>query len=905
MNDQINQYQQRLFYKLFATLPSVRKADGFSNDLNFDCVIDSFYYFKNKDFWFTRGKQKDKFLYLFGLKNKPVKDISGKDACLILDFDKNIQFNDNSLGLFSIKSSEIHILINYNILKERYPYINTSNFKITNFKSFDSSIDLEVIDLGNLDSFIGNIEKLINAAYMIKSQNDNNPEKIKEYSDACKICSKKKSNFKLDSNLNNLKKSKPELCGKCIEKIVASEFYTKLTPLLKGNNSDEIKFAKEKFGNDQQFEIGLKLLEKYKIIQYIGIKKLFYTLDKNSYLVKKYIKYSDKNNLLIDNIKLDKFDKSPEETGDDNFQENKIKKQMKIVKTDSFGNKNTIDQMNRILEDLSKGKSEEETIKNADISKNTYNYWINRGKQEFGEIYVQFYQYVNEIKSELDEPMAIDKDDKPNDNKESIVDNGIYEPLIAEYEELFNSMNQTGIAWVNQNGSTWVYSRNINGKIVDLTANTITELYKKVINNNLIWGIRDYELAKKFIAFPDDFKVPNMETEGSFDNIDDDFYAPLSEEYEKSFSSMNKTGIAWVNQIGSKLYYMKSVNGKNIKIASENIHDLYEKVKKANQIWGIRDYELAKKFIAFPDDFEVPSKPQVRKHDVDVEIELDSGIYSPLPEEYEQSFTSMNNSGIAWVNQIGSKLYYVKSINGRNIRLSGDNIYDLYEKVKKANQIWGIRDYSRASQYIKIPKDFEIPKKQKKEIIQDTEIDESIYDPLPLDQLSKFNPNPNNKTGIAWVNKVGNTWHYQRQKNGKSVRISDSDIVKLHKKVIDNGQIWGIIDIDKAHKVIKTNSIDDEKPSKPVKQVKTSKVTVNYIGKSINKIEIFIKGIIKNKDLVDILVRLDLFKGNINRIITTSPNKEEYEIFIELEINKKLIDLFEEKIKDLGWKINK
>ena len=206
---------------------------------------------------------------------------------------------------------------------------------------------------------------------------------------------------------------------------------------------------------------------------------------------------------------------------------------MKIVKTDSFGNKNTIDQMNIILEDLSKGKSEDESIKNANVSKNTYNYWINRGKQEFGEIYVQFYQYVNKIKYELDEPLVIDKDDKSDDNKESIVDNGIYEPLIAEYEELFNSMNQTGIAWVNQTGSTWVYSRNINGIIVDLTANTITELYEKVINNNLIWGIRDYELAKKFIDIPEDFKIPNMETKGSFDNIDDDFYAPLSEEYEK------------------------------------------------------------------------------------------------------------------------------------------------------------------------------------------------------------------------------------------------------------------------------------------------------------------------------------------------------------------------------------
>ena len=44
------------------------------------------------------------------------------------------------------------------------------------------------------------------------------------------------------------------------------------------------------------------------------------------------------------------------------------------------------------------------------------------------------------------------------------------------------------------------------------------------------------------------------------------------------------------------------------------------------------------------------------------------------------------------------------------------------------------------------------------------------------------------------------------------MRISDSDIVKLHKKVIDNDQIWGIIDIDKAKKVIKTNSIDNKKP---------------------------------------------------------------------------------------------
>ena len=66
-----------------------------------------------------------------------------------------------------------------------------------------------------------------------------------------------------------------------------------------------------------------------------------------------------------------------------------------------------------------------------------------------------------------------------------------------------------------------------------------------------------------------------------------------------------------------------------------------------------------------------------------------------------------------------------------------------------------------------------------------------------------------------------------------------------------------------------------------------------------------IKGVIENKDLVDILIKLDLFKDNINRIITTSLNKKEQDLFIELEIKKQLLRTFEEKIEDFGWKLNK
>ena len=852
MYNQIKECQLRLFNKLFATLPSIKKTKGFNSNSGSDFKINHFFYFKNKDFWFANDEKEDKYYFLFGLKDKPLSNISENDVCLIIDFDKNIKVNGNCLGLFGLKNSEIHILINNELLKERYPNINTSDLNICNFKSFYNSVNLEIIDLGDLNlDFVDNIEKLIKAASI-----------------------------------------RPQL--------------------------------------------------------------------------------------------------------------------PRVIKTDSLGNKVIINQMNMILEDLVNGKTEDEAIRHANVSESTYKYWINRGNQDFGEVYVQFYQYINEIKSEKDYAYDDDKiNNKSIEEKRTLVNEGIYEPLIGEYEDLFNSMNQTGIAWVNKTGNKWTYSRNINGNIIDLSSNTITELYEKVIDKDLIWGIRDYDLARKFIDIPDDFKIPKLENKKSFDEIDSDIYKPLPEEFEKSFTSMNQTGIAWVNQIGSKFYYMKSSGGKNIRLSGENIYDLHEKVKKAKQIWGIRDYDRARKFIDIPDDFEVPLKPQVEDYNDDNNVKVDKGIYAPLPAVYEKSFTSMNQSGIAWVNLIGKrwvytkknkgntlkladydiyKLYekvkgvnqiwgirdydrarkfidipddfevplkpqiedqnvelnygiyaplpieyeksfkvmnqsgiawvsqigkqwvYTKKVNGNTLKLVDHDIYKLYEKVKGVNQIWGIRDYSKASKYIDIPENFEIPKRQNNEISFDKEVNKSIYAPLSQYHLSKFNPNPNNKSGIAWVNKLGNNWFYQRQRNGKTVRITDSNIIKLHEKVIKNNQIWGIIDIDKARKAIETNSIDDKQYSKLQKtspSIKTnSKVTVTFIEKSKNEFEILIKGLIKNKDLIDVLSRLDLFKENIKRIITNSINKEA-DIFIELIINKKSLSTFEEQIKDLGWKINK
>ena len=859
MNNQINVFQQRLFNNLFATLPSIKKTDGFKTVLNMDFEINHFYYFKNEDFWFANDEKEDKYYFLFGLNDKPMSKISGKDVCLIIDFDTNIQFNETCLGLFYIKNYKIHILINNKILKERYPNINTSDFKVSKLRLLDPPLTFEVIDLGDVtqDNFINNVEKLIKASSEIKPQ----------------------------------------------------------IP--------------------------------------------------------------------------------------------------RVVKTDSFGNKNIINQMNIILEDLANGKTEDEAIIHSNVSKSTYKYWINRGKQDFGDIYVQFYNLINGIKSGEYPSYSEEINEKCIEGCNS-VDDGIYEPILLEYEDLFNSMNQTGIAWVDKIGDKLIYSRSINGRIIKLSANTISELYKKVRNNDLVWGIRDYDRAKEFIDFPDDFEIPKRYIEEELNEIDLGIFAPLPAEYERSFNSMNQTGIAWVNQVGSKLYYAKSINKRNIRLAAENIYDLYDKVKKINQIWGIRDYDRAKEFIDFPDDFVIPLKTQVEEDGEDISVELDYDIYAPLPAEYEKSFkhtpmnksgiawvsfigkrwkyskkddgetvtfddeniyrlhkkvkkanqiwgirdydrakefidfpddfviplkpqvkeesfdnvdvdpniftplsaeyersfNSMNQTGIAWVNQIGNKLYYVKSIDKKNIRLAAENIYDLYDKVKKVNQIWGIRDYDRAKEFIDFPEDFVIPLKsnvEEQDSDMNIEVGLGIYAPLSRDHISKFNPNPNNRTGIAWVNKGRNKWFYKRQQNGKIVTFSDSNIIKLYEKVISNNQIWGIIDIDKARKAIETNSLDDKQYSKysKIKPIAIdSQVTVNYIEKSNKEFEILIRGIIKNKDLIEVLSRLELFKENIKRIITNSINKDA-DIFIELEINKGLLSVFEEKIEDLGWKLNK
>ena len=481
-----------------------------------------------------------------------------------------------------------------------------------------------------------------------------------------------------------------------------------------------------------------------------------------------------------------------------------------IKKTDKFGSGITETQMNQILKSLANGMSEKEAVQNADISENTYKYWLNRGKQEFGEIYTQFYQYVTRIKnSEIKINKEIPNDTSElNDKMEEKLKN-ILTPLPQEYEELFKSTktNKTGIAWVNKIGNRWIYSRQVDGKPVNISAYTLTELHEQVVKNNFVWGIRDYEKASKFIDIPNDFKIPQKQktidkSQIIPESIDSDIYAPLPDELSITFNptQANKTGIAWVNKSGSNWRYSRKINGKSVEVIDENIYELHKKVKNLNYDWGIRDYEKAKNIIKIPENYQ----PQFKETKTD---KLNTDIYAPLPEKYMKS----------------------------------------------------------------------------------------------------FNPNQPNKTGIAWVNPVGNKWVYQRKVNGIPIKFSDSDIRKLHDVVIKNNHVWGITDYDKAEKIIETNNIpytNEKKIEETKPTISSRNVKVTYIEKSDYEVDILIKGIIKKNELIKLLNRLELFEENIQRIITTSINKK-VDIFIELELNKYSLKSFEEEIDDLNWKINK
>ena len=1274
MQNTIVQNQLKLFQKLYSTLPKIKiiKEKGeFKNEVN------TIYYHKKRSFWFTKAEKGNKFYYFFGLKNS--NNLSLDKASLVIDISMQDEFDSNSMGTLINMLGNVKLLLNENVLNERYPNIETSDFK--SFYHKDSS---RYIDLGFIEGdFIDNIEKLI-------KKSDETAPKVKvpvkkAVKNPCEICSRDMSKIKSLAEIENLKKFRNNLCSECIEKIVATEFFQKLNKILDNNKTKTLASEREKFGNDDVFDFSMNILEKYDIIKFIGVKKLFFTINNNYPLIKEYSKYIDEDNLLIDelftyndkqtqmqmnlfinaleagkshdeaykiakvnedkvsnwfklgenggsnftdfyskylkyyttlseidqlssniisekNLKkaiensdisfnkakeryelgreghsdfvdfynlcekyipfeflndeelierfiklrregktssmavnslkitdaqinswlkkaqkgdklykefdgyyhrkldfhkckicgrklnkksskkickrcekkqfackilfklleyvepskvfkkddlkalklqdiqiteyiwtlkefnlidvknnnyklksrkdLEKFVKKsgidpsnlPKETkkniyktcskcgkslkkskfskddnvckdcrklektvdylneilefvdyeetffekdlskhfdnylnlqaklwllvdndliikdfkdnsytvaskktineflahnGDEssktNLEMNNVLYELKRGKSkseasrlanvsvniidkwyeDGKNNKNsqtinfykeyraiqnktpqeglidenkyvnysqTVNEMNKIIKTLQKGLTPKDAVEKADIKFDTYKYWVNRGKQGFGNIYIDFYTIVSEILSKRPKVKKADN-------------NGILTLIPPDIEkdlQKYSRGNQTGFAWVNKVGNYYKYSRSIGNRHVSLQDKTVEGLYEKVKNENLLWGVRDLAKAK---AIVNDEK-PKI-------------YAPLDERYLKTFpSKSNSTGIAWVNKVSNKFVYSRTAGDSQVKFSDKDLYSLFNQVISHRQPWGIRDYNKASKLIDIPKDF-------INKKSEDNNYPK-SGIFQPLSEEF--SFSSKNATGIAWVNKIGNRYVYARQVNGEMIRFVDEDIVKLYNKVISQNQVWGIRNYKKASTIIS------------QETVKNTPKKDDIYQKLDEKYLEYT---PKSSTGLAFVDKNVDKFIYNMQIDKKIIRLTDTNIRKLHKKVLKNGGVWGVIDFNKAQRTIDSDIYGKTK--------KIGNVSVNYIEKSKTKLNILISGTIQNNQLFLILNKLESYELNFKRIITSSFGNK-IDLFMEIEIQKNSRNVFEDKIKDLGWK---
>ena len=167
-------------------------------------------------------------------------------------------------------------------------------------------------------------------------------------------------------------------------------------------------------------------------------------------------------------------------------------------------------QMENILKELGSGSSLKTAAFNSSITYETLQYWYKRGKQNFGEEYREFFEKINILQSPIEAPKVDENNESEieinleKDNKTSNQTGHILDPLPDEYKDTFKSSknNKTGFAWVNKVGNQWFYSRNVDGQTVKFSNYDIYKLHEEVLENNMIWGVRDIEKAKKSLKEP-------------------------------------------------------------------------------------------------------------------------------------------------------------------------------------------------------------------------------------------------------------------------------------------------------------------------------------------------------------------------------------------------------------------
>lgn len=207
----------------------------------------------------------------------------------------------------------------------------------------------------------------------------------------------------------------------------------------------------------------------------------------------------------------------------------------------------------------------------------------------------------------------------------------------------------------------------------------------------------------------------------------------------------------------------------------------------------------------------------------------------------------------------------------------GEEYNEFYEKI---NVLQSPIEAPKVEEYneIKIEKDSESDKTK------------HILDLLPKEYEDTFKSSKNNKTGFAWVNKVGNQWFYSRNVDGQSVKFSNYDIYKLYEEVLKNNMIWGVRDLNKARQSLKEPTVKTQtQPSKS----STSLITLNVPVDKKDKKSLKLLAERNNRSMRDLLTEEANHILNENKTINhhIKPKNSVYLLFqIDEDLKNRVTD---------------
>ena len=168
-----------------------------------------------------------------------------------------------------------------------------------------------------------------------------------------------------------------------------------------------------------------------------------------------------------------------------------------------------------------------------------------------------------------------------------------------------------------------------------------------------------------------------------------------------------------------------------------------------------------------------------------------------------------------------------------------------------------------------------------------------ILSPLPDKYKNAIQIRHYHETGIAWVRKIGNLWVYGKRIDGKYVSIKDSNIYKLHKKVLKDGHVWGIINQEKAEE-----TLFNAQPINTINSSPKEKQAGAFVN--IKRDIISIEGKIKNKDVLTVLAKIYEYEDDVLKM-NAQKQDDETAISITLELPSTQISDFKSEIEEFEF----